>query len=81
MRAFLFFGLALIGAAMYTQVSIFDGISNGAISADTTMAATRSYDPSKPSEHRSAWICFKLRRCFRDLFASVLSQDESLKAY
>jgi hypothetical protein len=37
MRAFLLFGSALIGTATYTQVSIFDGISNGTISADTMM--------------------------------------------
>src|SRR6187402_3016806 len=44
-------------------------------------AATRLYDPSKPSATRSACICFSVRRCLRDLLASLLSQPDSFSAY
>jgi hypothetical protein len=42
-----------------------------------TNAATRSYDPSKPSFTRSARISLAVRRSLRDLHCSITSQPDS----
>ena len=45
-----------------------------------TKAATRAYEPVKPSVTRSACNCFAVRFCLRDFPASVFSQPANLSA-